>query len=125
MGESKSGQGAAPDAEAPGVPEFLRPLFWDCDFERLRWEEHRDFIIGRVLISGDWNTIGWLRRRIGDEGLRSWICRHRGRGLSPQQLRFWELILELNKADVDHWLAAQKANPWTRRLGQRSAMESA
>lgn len=125
MRDSEPSQGAAQGVQERGVPEFLRPLFWDCDFDQLRWDEYRDFITGRILISGHWDTIQWLRRQIGDEGLRSWIRRREGRGLSPQQLRFWELILELSKAEVDRWLAAQEANPWSRRLGPRSATESA
>jgi hypothetical protein len=125
MRDSEPDQGGSKGATAQGVPELLRPLFWDCDFEQLHWDEHRDFITGRILIEGHWETIQWLRRRIGDEGLRSWIRQRRGRGLSPRQLRFWELILDLDKDEVDRWLAAQAANPWTRRLGPKEAVESA
>jgi hypothetical protein len=125
MRDFEPGQGAAENVKERGLPEFLRPFFWDCDFDRLRWEEYRDFITGRILISGNWETLRWLRRRIGDEGVRSWIRKRRGRGLSPQQLRFWELILDLSKAEVDRWLAAQEANPWTRRLEPKAAVELA
>ena len=45
-----------------------------------------------------------LRRRIGDEGLLAWLLQDRGRGLSPQQLRSWELLLGLPKNEVNAWL---------------------
>ena len=26
------------------LPEMLRPFLWDCDFDRLSWAEHREFL---------------------------------------------------------------------------------
>ena len=103
---------AIPSSELPGS---LEQLFWDHDFARLRWPDDRDFVIGRVLISGTWKAIRWLRRTAGDPRIRDWILRRSGRGLSPPQLRFWELILGLPKADVDAWLAVRTSDPWERR----------
>lgn len=97
------------------LPERLRPLFWDCDFEALSWEKNGPFLIRRILVSGGWEAVQWLRRAIGDEGIRAWILKRRGRGLSPPQLRFWELILELDKAEVDRWLDARAGDPWHER----------
>ena len=34
------------------LPPPLRSLFWDCDFAQLDWQQHRDFIIRRVLAEG-------------------------------------------------------------------------
>lgn len=98
-----------------GLPERLRSLFWDHDFQSLSWREHREFIIGRVLASGDWDSVQWLRCRIGDRGVREWIERHAGRGLSRRQLRFWELILGLPAAEVDGWLSREGRRIWDER----------
>lgn len=97
------------------LPESLRRLFWDYDFSRLSWDGDRDLVTARVLAAGSWRDIGWLRSRLGDETLAAWITARRGRGLSPQQLRFWELILGLPTADVDAWLEARRSDPWDRR----------
>jgi hypothetical protein len=95
----------ARSAPAPDkLPEILRPLFWDCDFDQLTWSEHRDFVVGRVLSAGSWNAIDWLRARHSDLDLRQWIERRQGRGLTPQQLRFWELVLEMPSTRIDAWL---------------------
>ena len=96
--------------------EMLRPLFWDCEFDQLDWEQHRDFVIRRVLESGTWDTICWLRRELGDAALREWICRYQGRSLSPQQLRFWELILDLPAESVDVWLRSPSRAVWEGRI---------
>lgn len=100
-----------------GVPPQLEPLLWDHDPSTLSWEEDRDFLIGRVLREGPWNTVCWLRDRVGDDALRDWIESHEGRGLSPKKLRFWELILEMPSDVVDPWVERAQNSPWGRRHG--------
>src|SRR5207249_11685493 len=93
----------------PSLPALLRPLFWDYDFKTLTWDDDRDLIIARVLASGTWEAIIWLRAHLGDQALREWIERRRGRGLSPRQLRFWEVMLDLPHRQVNAWLQAEGA----------------
>ncbi|MGH7966833.1 MAG: DUF6922 domain-containing protein [Candidatus Binatia bacterium] len=52
------------------LPAMLRPLFWDYDFVALGWDSDRDLIVTRVLTSGDWDAVSWLRSRLGDHALR-------------------------------------------------------
>ena len=87
------------------LPESLRPFFWDCCFEDLDGERDRDFVISRILVSGSWAAIRWVRQNYGDAAIHDWIMRRRGRGLSSRQLRLWELLLELPEADVAEWLS--------------------
>jgi hypothetical protein len=103
-------------ADPAGFPESLRSLFWDCDFDALDWQQHRDFVIGRVLVAGSWDAICWVRRTVGDDALREWIQRRQGRSLSPQQLRYWELVLELPAELVDAWLESEERQIWEGRL---------
>jgi hypothetical protein len=100
------------------LPAELKPLFWDHVFEQIDFGQHRDFVIGRILSVGDWNSVQWLRSRVGKEGVRSWIVRREGRGLTPPQLRFWELVLPLPADQVNSWLAAQKELPWNSRISR-------
>ena len=102
-------------ARSSRLPAMLRALFWDYDFDALTWEKDRDLITARVLASGGWDTVAWLRARVGDPALREWIERHRGRGLSPRQLRFWELILGLPHHQVNTWLATEEREIWEKR----------
>ena len=103
-------------ARRSGLPARLRPLFWDYDFAALNRKEDRDLVTARVLASGDWQTLRWLRRRLGDPALRAWIRSRGGRGLTPRQLRYWELILELPHREVNAWLADEARQIWDRRL---------
>jgi hypothetical protein len=98
------------------LPAHLKPFFWDVDFEALDWETHQDFIVRRLLQSGSWDALRWLRAQIGDSSLCCWLEAHRGGGLLPRQLRFWQLVLGLRKYLVDEWVAAARDNPWSRRV---------
>lgn len=97
------------------LPPDLRPIFWDTDFRKLRWPKHRDFVIARVLQSGTWEHLQWLRREIGNDALRAWIDRRKGRGLSPPQLRFFELILKIPRRKVNVWLRGEARQVWDKR----------
>lgn len=102
-------------ARTCGLPRFLRPYFWEYDFRVLSWEAHSYFVTGRILEEGGWRAICWLRNRLGDDGLRGHLYRRQGRGLSRRQLRYWEVILELPKRDVDAWLSLPGRQIWDNR----------
>jgi hypothetical protein len=90
------------------MDELIQPAFWDVPFESLSWEQHRDFIIRRILQSGSFEMIRWLRTRLTDDELRAWLTRHKGRGLSARQLHYWKVVLGLPSATVDRWIVAQE-----------------
>src|SRR5207237_286348 len=93
------------------LPELLRPLFWDYNFDSLRWPEHRDFVIARILQEGNHHATAWLRDQLGLPALAEWIRGRRGRGLDPRRLRFWEVVLDLPKTEVDAWMKDALASP--------------
>jgi hypothetical protein len=99
-----------------GLPENLRSLFWDCDFDSVDLFEHRRFVIRRILDQGDWQAITWLRKTVGDAAIRDWFLATNGRGLDPPRLRFWGLILDLPEDQVDEWVRKAKESPWDRRV---------
>ena len=94
------------------LPPALREFFWDCDFARLSWRRHREFIMVRVLAEGTWQAIQWLRGKVTDRVLRALIIRRKGRGLDSQQLRFWELVLGLPRRHVNAWLRDPVRRIW-------------
>jgi hypothetical protein len=104
-----------PQRSTRALPSELLELFWDLDAGALSFEQDRDLIIGRVLASGPWDAVQWLRRQLGDPALRDWIEGHQGRGLSRQQLRFWELILGLPHRVVDAWVQSAERGVWDHR----------
>ncbi len=98
------------------LPDFLSPFFWDVDFSLLVLPEQIDFITRRLLQHGNWQTLTWLRNELGDPKLRQWIEKRRGAGLSPRQLRFWELVLDLPHRKVNRWVHKAAASEWQRKM---------
>jgi hypothetical protein len=79
-------------------PEILANasrLFWDTDPTLLDPEQHEDFIVGRVLVEGDWSSVRALRRELGDAALADFVRRAGPRRLDRRTQRFLEAVLEL------------------------------
>jgi hypothetical protein len=102
--------------EPQTLPDQLKPFFWDVDFSRLSMQKNGDFIIKRLLHSGSWDALQWLRSEISDHNLGEWIILHEGAGLSPRKLSFWQLILDLPEAQVTHWIHEIEKLPWENRM---------
>ncbi len=101
-----------------GMSVDLQPIarfFWDQDIASLNWEQHRNFIVRRLLQYGDLQSLRWLRSQIGDEGLRDWIVKRNGRGLDPRQIRYWALILNINSSLADEWVETSRKTLWEQR----------
>ncbi len=97
------------------LPDELRGIFWDYDTERLSWEHSRHTIVLRLLEKGGMQAIRWLRQHMSDEEIREFIVRRRGRGISPRRLRYWSLLLDIPRHDVDEWIEIAHRNPWQTR----------
>lgn len=98
-----------------GLPEQLRPFFWDYALSQLSLTKDRDLIIRRILTNGSWDAVRWLRKTLGDQELREWLIVHHGRGLTARQLRFWGLLYDLPARQVNQWIKTAKAGVWDRR----------
>ncbi len=104
-----------PEPMSASLPKSLQSYFWDYSFKDISWRKDRDLIIRRLLTDGSWESILWLRKRIGDDSLRRWLIAHQARGLSPRQIRFWSLVLALPKLKVETWARTARSSPWSKR----------
>ncbi len=95
------------------LPAQVRPLFWEFgDAREVSLEHDSDFVVGRILSAGDWDALLWLRREAGDASIRDYLSRTRGRGLTPQQLRLWQVLLDLPEPVVTAWLHGDARRLW-------------
>ena len=99
-------------------PPVVQSLSWEYDVTALDWDADRDLIVRRILTEGSWDAVQWLRDRMGDPALRCWIVAQDGDALSPRQLRFWELMLDLPSERVDPWVEARRNSIWGNRRAQ-------
>lgn len=104
-----------PQERPVDLPETLRRYFWEFAPDRLAWPRDRETIVGKLLESGGWDAVQWLRGCLSDGELSEFVVRRGGRGLSLKRLRFWGLILGLPREQVDEWVAAAGADPWLHR----------
>jgi hypothetical protein len=98
-----------------GLTKGREWLFWDCEPGSLDLHKHRDFLIRRVLESGDWSAIQWIRGAMGDAAIREWFLSKNGGRLDPRRLRFWGLILDVPVSRVDEWVEKAKLSHWRER----------
>jgi hypothetical protein len=97
------------------VPTSFHRFFWDHDASKLRWSKHRDFIINRLLSNGDTKAIRWVLEQTGAEALRDWIISGKGRDLSPRQLAWWQLILDIPAKAISRLLSDPSRLTWDHR----------
>ncbi len=80
------------------LPEFLRPLFWDVDFDRLRVPGHERYIIERILELGDDAAVRWMFRRFSQDQIVQTL--RRSRSLSRKSALFWADILNVPRKSI-------------------------
>lgn len=102
-----------------GILRLVKPsvqisaaLLWDVPAERVDGAAHREFLIGRALGHGSVDAIRALRRDLGDTAIRDHLERTRGRKIDRRRLRYFEAILDLDRAAVDSWLADPSRRIW-------------
>ena len=73
----------------------IKPLFWEYDPEEIDLEKDRELVIKRVLSNDSVEDLRWMREAFGDEEIRGFLLRTRGRGIERKRLRFYEVIFDL------------------------------
>ena len=99
------------------LPAGVRSLFHEYGDRELSLAGDRDLVVGRVLSAGDWASVRWLWRELGDDGIRDYVRRTRARRLSPRQVRLWQVLLGLDEGEVAAWLSDPGRRSWDRRAG--------
>jgi len=98
-----------------GYPPIPGALLWDVSPGAIDPAAHGDFLVGRVLAAGSVEDIRALRREAGDEALRAHLRRTRARRVDRRRARYLAAILDLDRAEVDAWLARPERRVWDAR----------
>lgn len=80
--------------EMSKLPDYLKPLFWDVDFESLSVRSSSHFIMSRLMEHGDEAACRFLLRTFGREALRMTLST--SRSLSRRSRKFWSVLLDLD-----------------------------
>ena len=71
--------------------ELLAPLFWDRELDETDLDQHRGWVIGRVLMYGTATQVKAVRSRFGDDEIRNALQR---REIDSRTRNYWMLMLE-------------------------------
>jgi len=97
------------------IPDFLKAIFWEYEFENLDIQKDEELLIAKILRDGNLPALKWLIKTIGVEKVEAWILKTKGKGLTPRQLSFWEIVLSLPHSEVSKWINRKATQIWEKR----------
>lgn len=80
------------------LPDFLRPYFWDVEFEKIELTKNSQLIVKRVLDRGNLHDIRWLIKTYGKNEIKKVVMGTRD--LARPTGNFWADILGVDKTQV-------------------------
>lgn len=87
-----------PNSLDDSLPSFLRPFFWDIEFDQLRLPGRESYVIERLLEFGDDQAVRWLRATFPDE-LIGHVVRT-SRRISPNTANLWSLVFDIPREAI-------------------------
>lgn len=72
-----------------------RSLFWDVDFKTMDLEQHKRFIIERILARGDVDDFRFAQEKYGDAALKEALLK--AKTMDRKSLSFWCLYFNIDK----------------------------
>lgn len=70
-------------------------LFWDVDLKAMDLEQHKRFIIERILARGDVDDFRFAQKTYGNDALKETLLK--AKTLDPLSLNFWCFYFNIDK----------------------------
>lgn len=80
------------------LPDFLRPYFWDVDFDKLDPEAKSVFVAQRVIDRGTTPALKWLLKQYSIEVVKQALLT--SRDLTRKTANFWADVLSVDRSRV-------------------------
>ncbi len=80
------------------IPPQLHPYFWDVSPEEIDLQQHRFFIIERLLNEGDHHALIWLFENYPQSTIKEAVIACRG--LSLKTARCWQNYFDLKEEEI-------------------------
>lgn len=80
------------------LPKFLRPYFWEVQFETIDLTKNPEYVLNRVIDRGDTKAIRWVLSIFDQNDIAELI--KTSRDLSAKTANFWADILGIDKTQV-------------------------
>ena len=75
------------------LPQDIRKYFWDCDFNKLSWEDYSFFITERILNFGNMDDIKWLLGITDRDFIKKVVTE--SRNLNKKTRNFWNVMYDI------------------------------
>ena len=75
------------------LPIKFKKYFWDCDFGKLNFIEHRNFILNRLLMYGDIDTIKFVLDQVSRNEIKNYLYKKGNNTLNKLSIKFWNKLL--------------------------------
>ncbi len=82
------------------IPESLRWLFWEADFDALGADQDADYILARVLERGRLADVQWVIDRYGKSRIHRFFRDVGHPELSKRTICFWRVVFD---AEEEPW----------------------
>jgi hypothetical protein len=74
------------------IPIEFKKYFWDVDFSSLNMDQHKGFILERLLNYGSFSTFSWIFQSYSSEELNQLLEKKGKQALSKNSFYFWQKI---------------------------------
>ena len=79
------------------LPNEFKKYFWDCDFQKLDFVEHRNFIFSRLLFYGDISTIKFILDQVSKNEVENYLDKKGKNTLNKLNIKFWNKLTSHNE----------------------------
>ncbi len=80
------------------VPKWLKPFFWDVEIGELDTEQHKVFIIERLLNEGNQKTLEWLFKTYSEDDIKEVVMK--SKKLTLKTARCWQNYFDLGEEEM-------------------------
>lgn len=80
------------------LPQFLKPYFWDVEFEKVEKKRSASYIIHRLLDRGNDRAVRWMFKTYSKNMISEVLIKRRG--FSAKTANFWADLLNVDKRKV-------------------------
>ena len=83
------------------IPEFLKPYFWDVEFEKLDIKKDKLYIVSRLYSQGNIKAVRWVENVYSPDDIREVAIR--SRNLTPLCANYLRQQHNLKKEDMAYY----------------------
>ena len=77
------------------IPPAFKKFFWDTDFTKLKFPEHQNYVLGKLMAYGDLASIRWILRTFDHGTIRRYLEKKGEYTLDKKSYLFWNKVLRM------------------------------